>query len=105
MEGCKYKNDKSFISKFTGEVVISRYLSTGSKTVLNIKNFPEKCFYTVECGANAEQFIFDNIVDGNIILNYYTVAKIKEGQEYSINNIVVSTNKEFRRIMHEFADN
>lgn len=47
-------------------------LSTGTKTLINIIEFPEKCFDITECGANAQQFI-KYIKEGNILWKYIDV--------------------------------
>lgn len=42
------------------------HLSTGTKTLLNIYNYPNMCFNVIECGDNALEFLCD-INDGMIL--------------------------------------
>ena len=44
-------------------------LSTGTKTLLNIYNNPDKCFDVVGCGDNALEFLCD-LRDGNILWEF-----------------------------------
>lgn len=48
-------------------------LSTGTKTLLNIINHPDKCFNVAECGNNALQFL-PKIQKGNILWEMPAIA-------------------------------
>jgi hypothetical protein len=48
-------------------------LSTGTKTLFNILQNPDKCFNVAECGNNALGFIF-KIQNGNILWKYPVVC-------------------------------
>lgn len=58
-------SDKVY-SRFSPDVAISKnYLSTGTKTLLNIIAHPDKCFDVCECGNNA-LLALGLIKEGNI---------------------------------------
>lgn len=58
IDGAEYINSKVFKSRFVTEGNIpKKFLSTGSKTLINIINHPEICFITKECGNNALNFL------------------------------------------------
>lgn len=53
-------------------------LSTGTKTLLNILQHPDKCFSVVECGNNALQFI-PKITEGYIYWQYPALWYTEDG--------------------------
>lgn len=54
IDGVKRVSDTLFESKFVEGMSLSKdMLSTGTKTLLNITQHPDKCFSTIECGENA----------------------------------------------------
>lgn len=44
-----------------------QHLSTGTKTLLNVLNHPDKCFSTIECGYNAISYML-NFKQGNVYI-------------------------------------
>lgn len=48
-------------------------LSTGCKTVLNVRHFPDKIFYLGECGNNAIEEIL-KLKNGKVLVNYYFIV-------------------------------
>lgn len=75
VDKAKYNNKNSFISRIPDIGVLNKtYLSSGTKTLLNIINHPNVCFSAETCGGNALDFI-SCIHSGNIlwrlaVLNY-----------------------------------
>ena len=52
IDNAKFYSKDSFVSS-TGVLLSRDRLSTGTKTLLNILEFPDKCFDVIECGNNA----------------------------------------------------
>lgn len=53
-------------------------LSTGSKTALNVSQFPEYCFDLCECGDNAKNIIF-KLEKGSVLLsNVFLLSGIND---------------------------
>lgn len=53
-----YNSELTFIGRTLELGALSKsMLSTGTKTLLNIISYPDKCFNVVECGNNALKFI------------------------------------------------
>lgn len=72
---------------FTGRVkeygaLYSNFLSTGTKTFLNIYKNPDKCFDVCECGSNVMAFILKNITDGKIF--WHTPALVTHNDKCDI---------------------
>lgn len=60
-----YNSPATFIGRdATLGALYKTHLSTGTKTLLNILNYPDKCFSTVECGYNAISYML-NFSQGN----------------------------------------
>lgn len=74
-----YYSDKSFIDRAGGLLPIS-YLSTGSKTAINILSFPDICFDIVECNYNVIPTIL-KFKEGCIYFDY--PAALLEDDDYS----------------------
>ena len=63
----KYNSDLTFIGRTKELGALNKsMLSTGTKTLLNIIAYPNRCFNVVECGSNAPQFI-PRITEGYIL--------------------------------------
>lgn len=63
----EYNSDLTFIGRTRELGALNKsMLSTGTKTLLNIIAFPDRCFNVVECGNNALQFI-PKITEGHIL--------------------------------------
>lgn len=75
VDKAKYNNKNSFISRVPEIGALNKnYLSSGTKTLLNIINHPDICFSIETCGGNALDFI-PYLHSGNIlwrlaVLNY-----------------------------------
>lgn len=54
IEEGRYQTEQTFIGKFVPNGgILNRFLSTGTKTALNILLSPDVCFDTMSCGDNA----------------------------------------------------
>lgn len=54
IDGAEYNSQDTFIGREQWLGALNKsYLSTGAKTILNIKEYPERCFSVIECGNNA----------------------------------------------------
>lgn len=63
-----YNSPATFIGRDTSlGALYKQHLSTGTKTLLNILNHPDKCFSTVECGYNAIAYML-NFKQGNVYI-------------------------------------
>lgn len=59
-------SDNTFLGRDTAlGAMYSNYLSTGTKTVLNVLSNPQHCFNASECGRNAASILI-SLPDGNI---------------------------------------
>lgn len=58
-------------------------LSTGTKTLLNILQYPEKCFDVLECGNNALCFL-RRIHTGNVVWNCIATSLIDDDEDCDI---------------------
>ena len=57
VDKAKYNNKNSFISRVPEIGALNKnYLSSGTKTLLNIINHPDICFSIATCGGNALDF-------------------------------------------------
>lgn len=99
IDGSIYYNEELFESRFGGHIS-SEFLSTGAKTILNIKNNPDKCFYLRECGYNAEEFVYQYL-DGNVLCNSVMLGHLNPNREYSVNGIKVVSEEHLRRVLDE----
>ena len=55
-----YNSPATFIGRDTTlGALYKTHLSTGTKTLLNILNHPDKCFSTLECGYNAISYLLN----------------------------------------------
>lgn len=72
VEKCKYLGDDIFVSNMTGRKFIADNLSTGSKTLLFLKNTTEYCFMTGSLGDNCWKLLRDiqDEKDYHLILNW-----------------------------------
>ena len=62
-----YYSDTMFVGRTKDWGNINKnHLSTGTKTLLNILSYPEKCFSLEECGSNALDFV-PKIKEGNVL--------------------------------------
>ena len=67
VDKAKYSSDLTFIGRTKELGALNKsMLSTGTKTLLNIIAYPNRCFNVVECGSNALQFI-PRITEGYIL--------------------------------------
>lgn len=67
VDKAKYSSDLTFIGRTKELGALNKsMLSTGTKTLLNIINYPDRCFNVVECGNNALQFI-PRLAEGHIL--------------------------------------
>lgn len=67
VDKAKYNSDLTFIGRTKELGALNKsMLSTGTKTLLNIIAYPDRCFNVVECGINALQFL-PKITDGHIL--------------------------------------
>lgn len=67
VDSAKYNSDLTFIGRTKELGALNKsMLSTGTKTLLNIIAYPDRCFSVVECGDNALNFI-PRLREGNII--------------------------------------
>lgn len=58
IDKAEYNSDNTFIGRTKELGALNKsMLSTGTKTLLNIIQHPDKCFNTIECGANALEFL------------------------------------------------
>lgn len=91
VDKAEYHSSKTFIGRTKELGALNKsMLSTGTKTLLNIIEHPDKCFNTIECGSNALSFI-PLIKDGNIIWKVPVLVTIP-----SIDcNIILNNNKQF----------
>lgn len=70
----RYNSELTFIGRTPQLGALSKsMLSTGTKTLLNIISYPDRCFNVVECGINALQFL-PKLVDGNVLWKYPLIA-------------------------------
>lgn len=76
----KYK----ILSKFNGVTLDVDCLSTGCKTVLNVRYFPDKIFCLKECGDNALEVLY-KLQDGAIYSDYaimpFDMSEVKVSDE------------------------
>lgn len=67
IDKAKYSSDLTFTGRTKELGALNKsMLSTGTKTLLNIISYPDRCFNVVECGNNALQFI-PKITEGHIL--------------------------------------
>ena len=78
VDKAKYVSEKTFEGR-TKEwgALFKNYLSTGTKTLLNILSNPDKCFDIVECGNNALELL-SRIKDGYVLWEYIVVFPDEE---------------------------
>lgn len=100
VEGAEYVDEFGFIGKFSEYAVDSKNLSTGCKTIINIINAPDSCFFAVECGGNALDFIY-KYLDGNILIPHYDTFDYTDGRDYSIDGVVIKSYAEYRRVFED----
>ena len=76
VDKAEYVNNKVFIGrdKDLGNLNAEN-LSTGTKTLINIIEYPNECFDVTECGTNAQQFI-KYISQGNILWKFVDVYPV-----------------------------
>lgn len=68
IEEGEYHTEKTFIGKFVPNAgILNRFLSTGTKTALNILLSKDVCFDTMSCGENALRGII-YLRDGHAII-------------------------------------
>lgn len=101
VEKGKYYNEKYFIGRFSDGIIDCSFLSTGAKTILNMLEFRDKCFDTIECGNNVIQFLFDYVNEGNVLLHTGNIGFIKGEKECMLNNIIIRNDAEFGRVYDE----
>ena len=77
-------------SKFNGVTLDVDCLSTGCKTVLNVKYFPDKVFCLKECGDNALEVLY-GLDDGAVYSDYAVIP-------FDMNSVKVSDEKGTRVI-------
>ncbi len=74
IDRASYVSPETFIGRNkTWGSLFKDNLSTGTKTLLNILQYPEKCFDVLECGNNALCFL-RYIHTGNVIWNCITMS-------------------------------
>lgn len=67
IDGATRASDLAFYGKFLENVALDRsMLCTGTKTLLNILQHPDRCFNVIECGDNALAYL-SKITDGFIL--------------------------------------
>jgi hypothetical protein len=67
IDKAEYINESAFKGRFGSEDIQPKAnLSTGTKTLLNILQYPDYCFDVCECGVNALEELF-KINTGNIL--------------------------------------
>lgn len=63
-----YNSPATFIGRDPSlGALYKQHLSTGTKTLLNVLNHPDKCFSTIECGYNAISYML-NFKQGNVYI-------------------------------------
>lgn len=63
-----YNSPATFIGRDPSlGALYKQHLSTGTKTLLNVLNHPDRCFSTVECGYNAISYML-NFNQGNVYI-------------------------------------
>ncbi len=86
VDKAEYHSNKSFIGRTKDLGALNKnMLSTGTKTLLNIIQHPDICFNTIECGANALQFL-PLIKNGNVIWKVPVLPTIPDGSSSFILN-------------------
>ncbi len=67
IDKAKFATENSFYGRTNDKIaILKEFLSTGSKTLINIIGHPDVCFNVIECGNNALEFL-TRIKNGNVL--------------------------------------
>lgn len=71
-----YNSPATFIGRDPSlGALYKQHLSTGTKTLLNVLNHPDKCFSTIECGYNALTLLM-GFTEGQAVLHPGNEVKV-----------------------------
>ena len=109
IDGAGYISTNMFKSRFYPHAATPRkFLSMGTKTLLNIMGYSDKCFTLVECGNNVLQLLpeLSRIVEGYVLWENWYISLDEDWEcAFKYQDQIFSSALSFINYLKEEADN